>query len=291
MMNYEISQQLLTRLSRSVAASASYLYGTQSDNGGFCFFKYQYFEQPNLRDTYHAIAALRLCGLKVPRVAEIVQFLHAQKKDDVASIYYCACAFRELGAGSLAVPELMRIHALSLPRAEVTSETDADRWLERIFQILFLQRCLGVESDAAGVRLLIGRFRSHTGYGDNDNIRETWLRLKIFSLLEIDDVLPYQATKDFVDSLQRDSTGFTDRPNSQYSNLEVIAAGMQCCLFLDVPVRYAEESLSFVLACQSADGSFSRVPVALPDIALTHRALQIIGWTVPELLGDGNFHV
>jgi len=40
--------------------------------------------------------------------------------------------------------------------------------------------------------------------------------------------------------------------------------------------------LELVLACQTADGGFSRTPNALPDIDLTHQALQVIALTTEE---------
>jgi ribonuclease BN (tRNA processing enzyme) len=51
---------------------------------------------------------------------------------------------------------------------------------------------------------------------------------------------------------------------------------------LHVPVRHRADVLEFVLACQCNNGGFSRAPVALPDLELTHGALQIIALLAPE---------
>jgi len=93
-----------------------------------------------------------------------------------------------------------------------------------------------------------------------------------------------EATRRFVDGLQHAAIGFTDMPASLYGSLEIIGAGIECCALLHLPIRYRTEALTFVLACQGADGSFARVPVALPDIVYTHEALQIIAWLAPDLV-------
>ncbi len=45
--------------------------------------------------------------------------------------------------------------------------------------------------------------------------------------------------------------------------------------------------VAFVLGCQSRDGAFARASVALPDIELTHQALEIIAVLAPVALRAG----
>jgi len=285
-MTEEISTRLLARLRRSVTTAASYLYSKQSDNGGFCFFKYGDFDRPNLRDTYHAVTALRLYGLEVPRVAELLEFLRGANRDDVTRLYYHAFVLQELPGGRLASSDMARIRALPLPPMDVGAETDSDRRLKRILRTLALQQRFAAITDPASARSMVKALVHDGANGDRANLRETCSSLKILTLLG-EDLSRHHDSRELVDALQRPSTGFAEMVNSQYCNLEIIVAGVQCCSLLDLPIRYVADILQFVLACQSTDGSFSRVPAALPDIAFTHQAMQIIGWLVPDLLPGG----
>ena len=67
-----------------------------------------------------------------------------------------------------------------------------------------------------------------------------------------------------------------DAKQSLFAALEILHAGVRGCALLAQPVRYAEAVLDFVLACRSGDGGFARAPDALPNIELTHRALDVI---------------
>ena len=66
-MTNALSVPLTSRARQAVAEATAYLRGRQSYNGGFCFYRFEYLDEPNLRDTYHAIAALTLLGAEVPR--------------------------------------------------------------------------------------------------------------------------------------------------------------------------------------------------------------------------------
>lgn len=88
-----------------------------------------------------------------------------------------------------------------------------------------------------------------------------------------------QASTSFVDQMQGLPFGFHLTRDSIMPSLEVVHAGVQCCALLGLPIRYRTDVLELVLACQTADGGFSRRPAALPDIDLTYRALQVIALT------------
>jgi hypothetical protein len=271
-----------TRLRAAVANGLAYLRSKQSDGGGFCFFKFRYLDRPNLRDSYHAATALRLWGCDVPRKDALVQFLREEKKDDVDGLFYFKRALQALGDDSPNAMDLARVDGLAIPALNLSTCQETDRWLERAYRSLELRRRSGrVEKDETIYRA-IQTLERQGGYGERPNLRETRLSLKILDLLGCppNDL---EATRRFVDGLQHAAIGFTDMPASQYGNLEIISAGIECCALLHLPIRYPTDALTFVLACQGADGSFARVPVALPDIAYTHEALQIIAWLVPDL--------
>lgn len=251
-MNAGDSAQVSAKLCSVVAHALAYLHSKQSDNGGFCFFKFEHLDRPNLRE----------------------------KKDDTDGIFYFARTMQTLKI-DLDRSDLARIRALILPARIPGAHQDTDRWLERMYRTLDLQRrFLPTVQERTTAHHLIEDLAYDGGYGETPNLRETALSLKILDLLRRNpqDV---ERTRRFVDRLQHAVIGFTDMAGSQYANLEILVAGIECCTLLDLPLRYPKEALGFVLACQTADGSFSRVPVALPDIAYTHQALYAIAALTP----------
>jgi len=103
------------RLRSAVANGLAYLRSKQSDNGGFCFFKFRYLDRPNLRDSYHAAAALRLWGCDIPRRDALIRFLREEKRDDVDGLFYFKSALQVLGVDSSDAMDLTRIDGLVIP--------------------------------------------------------------------------------------------------------------------------------------------------------------------------------
>jgi Prenyltransferase and squalene oxidase repeat len=185
----------------AVTKAVEYLRAKQSYNGGFCFYKYAYLDQPNLRDTY--------------------------------------------------------------------------RWLQSTHQIVQLQCRLAGPTDTPRILDAIADLEHGGGYGEKANLPDTALSLRILELLQ-ETPSSSRESRVFVDGLQRPALGFTNTADSLSANLDVLTAGIECCALLRLPVRYQEDIFAFLFACQAADGSFSQVPLALPDIATTHQALKII---------------
>lgn len=285
-MNDALPARTIWRTRHAVAKAVAYLCRKQSYNGGFCFYKFRYLDQPNLRDTYHAVAGLKLSGAEIPRADTIVEYLNRAEVDDVSGLFYYAFALDHLGRTSHIRPShLARILALPLKRPKFPGNVPIDSWLERTVQTLQLKNHFAALAADGNIVAAIDTIKRQGGYGDKPNLRDTCLSLSALSLLG-EELSAREDTRAYVDGLQKPSLGFTDTANSLNTNLDIIAAGMQCCALLKIPVRYGEDILSFVMACETADGSFSRVPVALPDIALTHQALRIIGWLDADCFSD-----
>jgi len=131
---------LFSRTPQAVAKAVAYLCRKQSYNGGFCFYKYRYLDQPNLRDTYHAVATLKLSGAPVPRADEVAQYLNGTDMFDVSGLCYYAFALDYLGCASLIRPaQLERIRALPLNVLGAVGRVPVDRWLKRTLQTLQLK--------------------------------------------------------------------------------------------------------------------------------------------------------
>jgi hypothetical protein len=167
-----------------------------------------------------------------------------------------------------------------VPRAGHRGATSG--WLESIMKIVELKRRFGASADLPQVVRFVGSLKTDGGYGDKPDLWDTCLCLSILALLG--ENAAAGDTRAFVDRLQVPSFGFTLTCDSLIGNLDIIYAGLQCCRLLGASVSYPRDTLAFVLACQTAKGGFSRAPNALPDVELTHRALQIMAMLEPAAL-------
>lgn len=50
-------------IQQALMRASKYLLGRQSSNGGFCFYRSKYVDEPNLFDTYHAVSCADLTRL------------------------------------------------------------------------------------------------------------------------------------------------------------------------------------------------------------------------------------
>ncbi|MGQ9869857.1 hypothetical protein [Leptodesmis sp.] len=60
------------------------------------------------------------------------------------------------------------------------------------------------------------------------------------------------------------------------TSLEVLYAAIFASLILHMKIPYIEAALQFVQMCQMDRGGFGRMPVGLPDIESTYRALKVL---------------
>ena len=255
----------------------AYILSRQSRSGAFCFYKTEHVDEPNLHDTHHAVAALALLGVDVPRVELLGQFLNSFLSCEPHTLYYRVFALDLLGCSSLVGAQPLAEAALGVPRATVRTATSG--WLETTLKVLLLKRRVGDFRDRPDLIQFIDGLKADGGYGDKPNLWDTYLSLTILALLA--NRPPEAATAAFVDRLQVPSFGFTLTGDSLLGSLDIVYAGMKCCAMLGVPVRYKADALRFVYACQSTNGGFSRVPDALPDIEMTSRALRILALAEP----------
>jgi hypothetical protein len=287
-MTLAVSDRLMVQVRTSIAAAVEYLYRKQSYNGAFCFYRYEHADHPNLGDTYHAVAALRCVGAAIPRSDELQRYLNELSIGDLNGLYHYTFTLEQLDRStpiSKAIRE--RIARLTFKRLPTDGSIPLDKWLESTLQAVQLQRRFASLAAHADLIRDISELKSaHGGYGEFANIWDTYLSLSILDELG-ENRHSLEDSRAFVDGLQQSSPVFTATLESRHTNLPIIAAGLRCCELIGLPVRHPEDILAFALACQSADGSFSRVPVALPNIELTHQAVTIIATLYPDLFSRG----
>jgi hypothetical protein len=296
------STSLISRCSEAVARAGDYIRTRQSPSGGFCFYRYASVDEPSLGDTYHAVAALRIFGLKVPSVAKTVDYLAQARIFGLTYLYFCVFTLDLLGS-RLSDEVLELIRGLSITVPETTGSADATSWLESARKTIRLQqRFTPMMLDGAGETLatrlaplahtaapencyakvvaFMADILQRGGFGIGTNLWDTHLAISVGALLGL---RPPQETVAFVDSLQQPPIGFLMTRNSVMSSLDVAYAGAHCCEILGLPVRYREEVIDFTLACQASNGGFAHAPMALPNIEFTYLALKTLAMLVPEM--------
>lgn len=278
-----VPDELLGKATEAVAKAEAYLRRRQCSVGGFSYYKSEYLEEPNLGDTYHAVAALNLIGAEVPRIADVVDFLESAGIYGAGYLYCYAFALDLMGLGSRVGSERLRqIRKLAVRAPDTESSEAISLWLQEALDTVLLKRRFARLPTTAPIVDFVRGLRNGGGYGTTPNLLDTHLVVAILSTLDEDREL--SDTRTFVDALQAPYFGFTLTTASRTTSLAVIHAGVRCCRMLDIKIRHPADVLAFVLSCQTRDGGFSRAPVALPDIELSHQALQVVVAVLGERL-------
>lgn len=260
--------------------AAEYLCSRQSPSGGFCFYRTDDVDEPNLDDSYHAVRTLTLLGWEIPRRAELLEFIEGTAESGQPShLYLLTLILRTLDPGYRPSPgQQARIRALAPTPPPGPDSPALGGWLHRTRTVARLKRLFTDFAEAEAVRrALLPLKRPGGGFGRRPNAWDTWLALDIAHACGGAIDLP--DTRAFVDRLQTPPFGFSTVEGNVTSNLDTLFAGVRSCMLLGLPVKFPTVVYSFVLACQTGKGGFARAPDALPDIELTHRAV----WTLLRL--------
>lgn len=269
------------RIRAALERARTYLVGRQCADGGFCYYRSEYIEESNLGDTHHAVAALALMGVAPPRRDDIASFIANSQSYGVSFRFHAAFTFDLLGGGfRVDADEAVRVPPGA---AEAVSGENLSLWLEETLQTVLLRRRSGVVGGHTDLTDLVCSLGRDGGYGRPPNLKDTFLAVRILMAVGKPDCLA--ATRRFVGALQVPGLGFMSSREAFATSLETLHAGVCCCRLLGLDVRYPADSLAFVLSCQSRDGAFGRAPVSLPDIELTHHAIEIMALLAPADLG------
>jgi len=271
------------RLIEACDRARGYLLERESPDGGFCFYRTADLEEPNLFDTWHAVAALALLGAVPAHRTRLIRFVAEQGVvGELYSLYYRARILHALG---VADTERAAVRALVAERAPcLPEEADAAAFsstLDRLRMTLWLKRHAGTPFPARRIADAL-RAVEHPkgGYGVPANLLDTRAALAILALCQ---QRVAHRTNEFVSRLAVPGLGFRLTDDSLTSNLETTCAGLACArrLWLTVPVE--ADAIGFILACQSVNGGFARAPGALPGIGLTHLALTALRPSIDAL--------
>lgn len=85
-----LDKTLQARLTLALQRASAYLLGKQSPQGGFCFYRGYYLEEPNLADTWHGLAVLRnLLHAELPQWKRHAEFVVSQTVEPQPFALYC----------------------------------------------------------------------------------------------------------------------------------------------------------------------------------------------------------
>ncbi len=282
------SASVKSKCLEAVARAAAYICGRQSPRGGFCFYRHGNVDEPNLADTYYAVAALRLFGAHVPHARSIASFVGRARIFGVTHLYFCAFALERLalsarvGEPALQLIRDLRVVLPVMPRSPATSG-----WLESTRMTVRLQKHFLAAQAATAYSPLVAFLQddmTRSGFEIHGTLWDTYLALSIGSLLGLRGTAESAA---FVDSLQRPPFGFQMTSSSTMSGIDAAYAGLRCCDLLSLPVKHEHEVIEFCLACQAANGGFAHVPGALPNLEFTYRGLQCLALLLPAIHAPG----
>ena len=100
-----------SRLEQALDKAADYIANRQCRNGGFCYYRYADLEEPNLYDTYYAVAARGLLQREIPNPDRVVEYLRSMKTAGQQSSYlYYSIAASRLTCFAVGTKHLTRLH-------------------------------------------------------------------------------------------------------------------------------------------------------------------------------------
>jgi hypothetical protein len=273
----------------TLAGARRYLLGRQSPGGGFCVYRSELLDEPNLFDTWHGVAALGLLGVPVPDARRCARFVAAQAVEHQArALYY---RVRSLLALQCPDPLAQKVRAavaeLSAPLPDAGAPSQIAGALQALRHVVWLKRHFGCDCPLEDIAAALRRLED--GAGGFPTPPDLATTHAAWAVLRLCDQAPSPRSIDFVAALAVPGFGFRLTANSLSPNLETTCAGIRCCRWSDQRVVYASDAADFILACQSGRGGFSRAPDALPDLYCTHLALEGLSLLCGPLgpAGDG----
>ncbi|MGD9788188.1 MAG: hypothetical protein AB7U30_09585 [Sulfuricellaceae bacterium] len=266
--------QKADRIGHAFVLAGNYLDSRQCRNGGFCFYRTEYLEEPNLYDTYYALAAYRLLERPVPEREKAAAYLEGQRarSSQPDFLYYLGCSLRllDMEAADREFLDDVAGLRLSIPG----SGTAFSDWLAAAIKTARLKKSFTrLDPQPEAVRFL-GSCRREGGYGSKPNLPDTFRALCL--LAELGRLPEDRESARFVDEMQTPSLGFRCTGDSLFTHLGVLYAGVFSCALLRIPVRYPHRALDFVLASQGGHGGFAPAPESLGDLRTHCMSLRLI---------------
>lgn len=251
-----------------------YVLGRQCHNGGFCFYRFEDLEEPNLGDTWHALASLRLLGADIPHRDTLLTWLNRYPTASLHrdALFYWTFSHRLIDP-EWVPDDRIRERIRQLPLQPPGQTDDVSDALAARLRSIRLKATFGAVEPAP--RIIQWLHDLHDGgYGRKPNLLDTADALELLGMLGVEDRT--EDTRAFVDALQTPLLGFNNTRDSHYCRLRILYAGVRCCRRLGIPIRHPDVIVATVHAAQRPDGAFADVPGALPTLETHHQALALL---------------
>ena len=269
------TQDCASAVTLARARARTYVLSRQSSQGGFCAYRSDLLDEPNLSDTWHALASLALLDTPVPDSSACARFVTALPVEEQAhALYYRVRILRALQCPDPKADQVReaidalvaRVPSRHTPPAQVSGRLDALR------HVVWLRRYAGPQQSFTElVRAVLQLQSSQGGFPHPPDLVTTQAAWAVLRLCGVD-VPPGVA--EYVQCLATPGYGYRLTNHSLSPNIETLCAGVQCATWAQRPVAWANDALRFLLACQGGRGGFARAPGALPDLICTHRVLE-----------------
>lgn len=271
-----------TQRAAALVLAGRYLQGRQCPQGGFCFYRSEYVNEPNLADTFHAVSALRLLGIAPLRPDLLHDYLRGiEPSAQPWDLFHLTGTLRVLDPGYAPRGATRdRIAGLRIGPAPECRSVHLSGWLARARVIALLQRDCGVAFDRDRLARAVVALMHDGGFGAGPNLFDTGQAIDVLQACGATPDLPGLAS--FVDRLQTAFFAFRGTVDSCMGRLHLVWAGTRCCRALGLPLHFGGDALDFTLACQTGGGGFADAPDALPDIVQTHRAIELLTALLPR---------
>jgi hypothetical protein len=260
--------------------AVSYIRERRCKDGGYCFYR---LEEPNPKDTYHAVSAIESLGVPLDDPATERYLLEVQRPDgsydSIYSVYHSVMALSIMGRTPERDPmpfvmEQLRLHRPEEVPLEVISAFGSLHMAVNMCHHLgdLPQRPVREEI----IRFVEGLRCGDGGFGrPRPTLVETREALEMLEWLG--EPLGIIESERLIRTFEDPGFGFVNVPGTSPAFLEHVHSGIVACHAHALRLRYADACTSFVIGCSRANGGFSRsVADGIPTLECTHLAVESI---------------
>jgi hypothetical protein len=259
------------------SAAARYITDRACPSGGFCHYR---LDEPNLHDTWHALAGLRILDARHDSAATL-RFLRSFQAGDgsytpIGQAFYAILGLNMMGVEPLHSPAGFITRSAKRPwPGPGQAGAAAVPMLDELSRVIVLHKHCGVPVEGGdNIRRAVIRLKNRDGgFGSPaSSLTETLAAVEI--MLNLGLRADAEGAAQFVRSCEHPVTGFTDMPGTSLHYIEHVHAGLALCQALRIQPGYASACAASVKRCQLANGGFSRASLGIANLEYTYLALR-----------------
>jgi len=269
-----------------------YITERRCQKGGYCFYRQ---EEPNLSDSYYALASQRILGTETEDIDTINYILNSQRSNgsylNITHAYYAINSLYILNKKQLYSPKsfiFANLHSYN-PENLLPGTNSVFKKMHFVISLMnMLNLAIPLKRKESVSKFVLYFKKSDTGFGvERSTLLETAHALTI--LAAMDYPLEKLQTAFFLRKCEHSIFGFTNIHSTSLSYLEYLHAGLVLSQLLEYKINYATQCLDFVLNCQTNKGGFARsIDGGIATLENTFYAINSLA-ILESILLD-NFH-